>query len=137
VYGVIFGFAYFWPKELIYIWGVFPVQARWLVVAFTVLSLYGGLGAPDGIAHFAHLGGYVGAFLYLRWAVRDVNRPQEDRKQQVKISQSDLERWNAIDRNTLHEVNREELDRIRAKLAEKNAVLTDTERAFLQRFSNG
>jgi hypothetical protein len=106
-----------------------------MVVAFTVLSLYGGFGSPDGIAHFAHLGGYVGAFLYLRWAVRDINKPQEQRKQQPRISQSDLDRWNAIDRNTLHEVNREELDRIRAKLGEKTVTLTESERAFLERFS--
>ncbi len=138
VYGVFLGFAYFWPKELIYIWGVFPVQARWMVVAFTVLSLYGGLGARDGIAHFAHLGGYIGAYLYLRFAVRDVTRPQEERRQTVKISQTDLDRWNAIDRNMLHEVNREELDRIRAKLGDgKNVSLTEIERAFLERFSGG
>jgi len=135
-YGVFLGFAYFWPKEPIYIWGVFPVQARWMVVAFTVLSLYGGIGDRDGIAHFAHLGGYVGAFLYLRFAVKDVTRPQEERKTPARISQADLDRWNAIDGKAIHEVNREELDRIRKKLADgRNALLTDTERAFLDRFS--
>jgi membrane associated rhomboid family serine protease len=139
VYGVFLGFAYFWPKELIYIWGVFPVQARWMVVGFTMLSLYGGLGASrDGIAHFAHLGGYLGAYLYLRFAVGPDGQSRERRQKPVRISQSDLDRWNAIDRNALHEVNRDELDRIRMKLVnDKDATLTETERMFLERFSGG
>ena len=139
VYGVFLGFAYFWPKELIYIWGILPVQARWMVVGFTLLSLYGGLGASrDGIAHFAHLGGYLGAYLYLRFTIRPDGLPRPERQRTTRITQADLDRWNAIDRNSLHEVNREELDRIRAKLtAGQDAGLTDTERLFLERFSRG
>jgi hypothetical protein len=137
VYGIFLGFAFFWPKELIYIWGVFPVQARWMVIGFTLLSLYGGFGASrDNIAHFAHLGGYLGAYLYLRIAMRRETSPVPERQKSTKITQTDLDRWNAIDRNSLHEVNREELDRIRAKLADgKGTTLTDTERLFLERFS--
>ena len=137
VYGVFLGFAYFWPKEMIYIWGVFPVQARWMVVGFTMLSLYGGLGVSrDGIAHFAHLGGYLGAYLYLRFAIGPDGRPSQEPQVTTKISQSDLDRWNTIKGDTLHEVNREELDRIKMKLAEgKGATITEAERMFLERFS--
>jgi len=137
VYGVFLGFAYFWPKQMIYIWGVFPIQARWLVVIMTGLSLYGGFGgAPDGIAHFAHLGGFLGAWLYLRWAVQKA-RENVSRPEVVKVSRSDIERWKAIDGERLHDVNREELDRIQSKLSGEGAsALTPAEKAFLDRFSD-
>ena len=63
VYGIIIGFAMYWPRELIYIYGVVPVQARWLATFVVVISLYSGISGSDGgTAHFAHLGGLaVGA----------------------------------------------------------------------------
>src|SRR5438105_718979 len=44
VFGVMLGFAYYWPREPIYVWGIFPIQARWLVMGMTALSIYGGIG---------------------------------------------------------------------------------------------
>jgi len=29
VYGVMFAFAYYWPREVVHIWGVLPVEIRW------------------------------------------------------------------------------------------------------------
>ena len=69
MYGVSLAFAYFWPRERIYIWGVLPVEARWLVVAMTVIAITQGFGGRIGgtnIAHLAHLGGYIGGFLYIK-----------------------------------------------------------------------
>ncbi len=37
VYGVMFAFAYFWPREVVHIWGVLPIEVRWLVVGLTVV----------------------------------------------------------------------------------------------------
>jgi membrane associated rhomboid family serine protease len=69
VYGVLLAFAIFWPDVQIYIWGILPVKAKWLVgviVAISIMNAFG--GRQDGTAHFAHLGGFVAAFLYLRFA---------------------------------------------------------------------
>lgn len=66
VYGVLLAFALFYPDLPIYIWGILPVKAKWLVGFMFVLSLMNAVGgANDGTAHFAHLGGLAGAFLYL------------------------------------------------------------------------
>ena len=57
-------FAMNWPDAPIYIWGIFPVKAKYLVgIMFAVISLYQRvqLGAMDGVAHFAHLGGFAAA----------------------------------------------------------------------------
>ena len=68
VYGVMLAFALNWPDSPIYIWGIFPIPAKWLVLilaGFSFLSAF--QGRADGVAHFAHLGGFAAAFLYLKW----------------------------------------------------------------------
>ena len=67
VYGVMLAFAITWPEAPIYVWGIFPVKAKWLAAflfVITFMSAFGGAGG--GIAHFAHLGGLLTAFLYLK-----------------------------------------------------------------------
>jgi membrane associated rhomboid family serine protease len=67
VYGVMLAFAMNWPKVPIYVWGIFPVQARWLVAFLFVVSLVSAAGGSGGsVAHFAHLGGLASAFIYLK-----------------------------------------------------------------------
>lgn len=69
VYGVLLAFAIFWPDVQIYIWGILPVKAKWLVGVIVALSVFNAFGGTqDGTAHFAHLGGFVAAFVYLHFA---------------------------------------------------------------------
>ncbi len=144
VFGVLLGFARYWPRERIYIWGVLPVEARVLVIVMTALSLYGGFGgAGDGVAHFAHLGGFVGGYLYLRWtesrspakkfkAVADGTA-----KRRWETEGTKLDRWSRIDREAMHEINRERFDEIWEKLQAAGAAsLSQREQAFLDRFSS-
>ena len=44
VFGVLLGFARYWPRERIYIYAVIPVEARILVVFLAALSLWSGIG---------------------------------------------------------------------------------------------
>lgn len=68
VYGVMLAFAMNWPDVPIYIYGILPVQAKWLVGIIAVFSFVSALkGRADGVAHFAHLGGFAAAFVYLKW----------------------------------------------------------------------
>jgi membrane associated rhomboid family serine protease len=133
VYGVFMGFAYYWPRENIYIWGVLPVQARWMVAFMTVLSLFGGFGfTVDNIAHFAHLGGFLGGYLFVKFLER--KRKIVDQVVSV-LPPVDPQKWNSIDREKLHEVNRAELDRIIEKIKATGLnSLTAGEKEFLERF---
>jgi len=72
-YGLMLAFAMHWPDAPIHIWGIFPVRAIWLVMilfALAFVSAFGGAGG--GIAHFAHLGGFLTGLAYIklggRWA---------------------------------------------------------------------
>jgi membrane associated rhomboid family serine protease len=71
IYGIMVAFALYWPDSPIYIWGIFPIKAKWLVAGLVGLSLfYAVSGNGAGVANLAHLGGAVGAFAYLKspWA---------------------------------------------------------------------
>jgi membrane associated rhomboid family serine protease len=143
IFGVFYGYAHYWPRDRILVWGIVPVEARLFVLLMTVISLGFGLG-PQGLAgntaHFAHLGGFVGGFLYFKWLERHSGAAQFRRRAEPAAphgTSADVERWARIPREALHPVNREELDRVLAKLAEGGPVgLTPEERAFLDRFSS-
>lgn len=143
VFGVLLGFARYWPREQILIWGVFPVQARWLVAIMTALSLYFGFsGGQGGVAHFAHLGGFVGGFAYLKWMEHRSPARQFRAKASAPARGSsggdgaELKRWQRIRREEMHPVNRDELDRVMEKIKTSGVgSLTADERAFLDRFT--
>lgn len=139
IFGVFYGFARFWPRERVYIWGVLPVEARVLVLVMTVLALLGGLGfGGAGIANFAHLGGFLGGWIYLRWLSWSSPAARFQRRAAAPaLKGTDLERWRSVDREAMHPVNRAEFDRVLAKLeAGGPGSLTSEERAFLQRFAS-
>ena len=139
VYGVFLGFAFFWPREKIFIWGILPVEARWMVIIMTALSLYGGLGGGGGgIAHFAHLGGFAGGYLFLRYLQRNTRSSRfRTLTTMPPPTSTDVERWKRIDTSAMHEVNRLELERIMQKIQTSGvAGLTQQEHEFLDRFSS-
>ena len=71
VYGILLAFALYWPDSPIYIWGILPIRAKWLVAILVAVSVFSTLsGGASGVAHLAHLGGLAAAFLYLKspWA---------------------------------------------------------------------
>ena len=142
VLGIELEYAMYWPRDRIWIWGVLPIEVRWLVIFLTGLSLFAGFsGAGDGVAHFAHLGGFAGAFLYLKFI--EWHSPARRFKKAAAPPKpgggpAAVQRWHGIRRDGLHQVNRDELDRILDKISAKGlASLTPEEQAFLERFSGG
>lgn len=139
VFGVMYGFAHFWPRERVYIWAILPVEARWLVIGTTAFALFGGFsGAQRGVAHFAHLGGYVGAFAYLWYLTRKLTASRRDWQQRVNATVGTVEPAHipAIDLERIHPVNRDEVARIVDKAREGGVEsLTNQERTFLSHFT--
>ena len=136
VFGVMLAFAKFWPDTPIYIWGVLPVPARILVIVTTIITLYSGLtGVSDGIAHFAHLGGYAGAWLYLRRIDRVAGSFKRKASKPPAAVASRLDLWQTIDLDKVHQVNREEVTRLMEK-ARTSGIrsLTPQEQTYLAMF---
>ncbi len=140
VFGVLLGFARYWPDERIFIWGVLPVPARILVIFLAALSIYGGISGGGNIAHFAHLGGFVGGWIYLRVLeqrspARRYQKKVEKAMAPTRPSGRDLSRWEEVDPQDLHPLNREEYERVLGKArTEGVSSLTAQERAFMERF---
>ncbi len=69
VFGVLFAFGYLFPNlQLMFIFPPIPIKAKWFVTIYAVFELYAGIrnSAGDNVAHFAHLGGMLFAFLLLK-----------------------------------------------------------------------
>lgn len=145
VFGILLGYARYWPETRIFIWGVLPIQARLLVIIMAALSLYSGFtGAQSGVAHFAHLGGFAAGYLFLRW----VERGEQRRRLGNQATSSTLDRvsgklqreekaWRDIDLSRFHEINRFEIERILAKVDDNGAEsLTLEEREFMNRMAS-
>lgn len=140
IFGVELAYARYWPRDKIYIYGVLPIEARWLVVIMTGMSIFGIGGA--GIAHLAHLGGFLGAAIYLYVIEHRRARTVKSGPVRAEVRQApaprgdDMKRWATIPRSELHEINRHEVDRLLDKISLKGIdSLTPAERAALDRFS--
>ena len=144
IFGVLLAYAWFWPRNQMLIWGIIPIEARYMVLIMTGISLFFGFGVIPGggnVAHFAHLGGFVGGYIYLKFLQRNAGNERFKRKLQpvvprIETTAGAMDRWKKIRREGLHEVNRDELDRILDKISASGiASLTPGEREFLDRFS--
>jgi membrane associated rhomboid family serine protease len=144
VFGVLMGFALYWPRERIYLWMILPVEAWLLAVLLVFASLWMGVaGTSSGTAHFAHLGGIAFGFGYLKaleWrrgasrrAFQKKMAPQSSARVPDRVA---LARWKGISTANLHEINREEVERLLAKVDNDGSrSLTQAEREFLDRMA--
>ncbi len=66
VFGVMLAYALNWPNALIWIYAIFPVKAKYVVLFLGAISFFSAFsGRADGTAHFAHLGGLIVGYIYL------------------------------------------------------------------------
>lgn len=67
VFGVSLAFAMHWPDAPVYVFPLpMPIKAKWLVTFLATLNLVIAMfGVQDGVAHLAHLGGFLFGFIYL------------------------------------------------------------------------
>ena len=69
IYGLLLGFGMMFPnRQIMLLIPPVPMKAKVYVLIFGLLELYlGATRTTDGVAHFAHLGGMLGAFLMIRY----------------------------------------------------------------------
>jgi len=78
VFGVLLAFAFLFPhSRVMLLFPPIPMKAWMLVTGFAVVELLSGMfGTLQGVAHFAHLGGMLGAGLTLfYWRHRSYHQP--------------------------------------------------------------
>lgn len=77
VFGLLLAYGIYFPRNrIMLLFPPIPMSARVFVVVYAVLELVLGVtGTQQGVAHFAHLGGMIGAFVLLRLWRGGIRRP--------------------------------------------------------------
>ena len=68
IYGLLVAFAMLYPDAVVYLYFLIPVKAAHMAILFGLIEFFAGAsGSNPGVARFAHLGGMVTGYLYIRW----------------------------------------------------------------------
>ena len=66
IYGLLLAFGWLFPNRPIYIYFLFPIPAKYMVIIFGLIELFSSAeGTGGGIAHLTHLGGLFFGLLYM------------------------------------------------------------------------
>jgi hypothetical protein len=145
VYGMLVAFAMLYPDSVIYLYFLFPVKAKHMAIIFGLLEFFAGAsGSTPGIARFAHLGGMVTGYLYIRWwwviQIRAKALWSDVRERGPRLPASRPDRRPERPRRApepLVEDPMAEVDRILDKiLASGLDSLSDEERTIMKRYSD-
>lgn len=74
IYGLLAAFALLFPNtQFMLLFPPMPIKAKWLALGLAALALYNGYqqNPGDSVAHFAHLGGMIFAFILVQIWKRD------------------------------------------------------------------
>ena len=67
IYGLLFAYGLYFPTREIYLYFLFPIQARYFVILAGAIAFLSSVGSSGGgVAHVAHLGGLLVGYLYLK-----------------------------------------------------------------------
>jgi rhomboid family protein len=75
IFGIMLAYGMAFPNRQILFWFVFPMKAKHFVLLLAGIELWvSSQYVSDGIGHFAHLGGMLFGYLYLKraWRVKDL-----------------------------------------------------------------
>ena len=70
IYGLLLAFGWLFPNRPIYIYFLFPIPAKYMVIIFGLIELFSSAeGTGGGIAHLTHLGGILFGLLYMAYPI--------------------------------------------------------------------
>jgi membrane associated rhomboid family serine protease len=68
IYGILLAYGWLFPNRLIYIYFLFPIPAKYMVIIFGLIELFSSAeGTGGGVAHLTHLGGLLFGLLYMAY----------------------------------------------------------------------
>jgi membrane associated rhomboid family serine protease len=67
VFGILLAYALLFPDRQILLYFLIPIKVKWFVLGYGLIELLAATrGSPSQIGHFAHLGGLLFGYLYLK-----------------------------------------------------------------------
>ena len=145
VYGLLVAFAMLYPDAVVYLYFLIPVKAAHMALLFGALEFFMGAShSTPGVARFAHLGGMVTGYLYIRWwwvwklkiktAFKSLVSGDED--DEVAVPRPRPVRRRAPAAPPPEDDHMAEIDRILDKILNTGLEsLTESERALMRRYS--
>ena len=152
IYGVLIAYALFFPDNLIFLYFLIPVKAKYLIGFLVIIEFLAVDSASSGVAHLAHLGGALFGFLYIMFdknsyvslknlfnrnfyykskPKRDIFTNPFNRSSQTDNDVQDANYYD-INKKDEYEVSQEEIDKILDKISQSGYQnLTDREKKIL------
>jgi len=98
IYGLLLAYGLLYPERLVYLYFLFPVKVKWLVLFMGVIAFLSSITASaPGVANVAHLGGILVGYVFLKgrnWFHRyeefQSHRRREELKRQFEVYYSEL-----------------------------------------------
>lgn len=141
IMAIIMLFALHFPRQKVYLYFLFPIEIRWLVLAYVIfdslpiLNALAGRNLHDGVAHSAHLGGLLIGFLYYKFQWRFSNMLPGS-FQLPKMKNRHQRGFKVYQPNEKDDELEKSVDEILAKISrEGEASLTNKERKILKKAS--
>jgi len=74
IFGILMAYAMLYPNRTILFSFLIPIQVKWFVLIIGIVTFMSSFNANSGVSSFAHLGGLLFGFLYVR-SIRQRRRP--------------------------------------------------------------
>jgi membrane associated rhomboid family serine protease len=100
IYGLLLAYGLLYPNRLVYLYLLFPIKVKWLVIFMGALAFLSSItGSEPGVSNIAHLGGLLVGYVFLRgrgWLERlqfyQSNRRRAELKKQFEVYYGELRR---------------------------------------------
>jgi len=89
IYGVLAAYWFMFPDRTLYIFFMFPMKVRWAIPLFALLNF---VASGPNVAHLAHLGGALVAFIYIKIDWRWNIIPRWIKSKRVKKKEAKIEK---------------------------------------------
>jgi membrane associated rhomboid family serine protease len=128
VFGLYLAYAMLFPNNLIYLYFLFPIKAKYLVTFLAIVQLLQGIAGGSGIAYFAHLGGMAAGLLFFQREIMSSRSLARYRRQWTDQKRARRQRWDEHESDKIDSI----LDKIASKGYEN---LSTTEKRILENYS--
>jgi len=100
IYGLLLAYGIMYPNRLVYMYLLFPIKVKWLVIIMGALAFFSSItGSEPGVANVAHLGGLLIGFVYLKagawlqgWHVYQARRQRDELKREFEVYYGEMRR---------------------------------------------
>jgi membrane associated rhomboid family serine protease len=137
IYGLLAAYAVLFPDNVIYVWFVIPLRAKWFALVLGGIEFLSSFRQGSGVAHLAHLGGMAIGYIYLKRGQilprRTMEHWREQREEaQRRREEEDLEKIRREVDDLLDKINRVGMDGLsrteQKRLQKASKLLRDREK---------